>query len=144
MESINYKEINVIGIEESTPPIVNVEYKGENYKIIDIDRAERQETESYMEYKIRRKFLEWAEKKRKENPLYSWTSVNYRDLAKGHVETSLGTYNKEKFQKEIEEMIKRAKEQKEKEAKETLDSLVEDNKDITYDTIKTEETNEHE
>src|SRR3990167_4634715 len=117
MESINYKEINVIGIEESTPPIVNVEYKGENYKIIDIDRAERQETESYMEYKIRRKFLEWAEKKRKENPLYSWTSVNYRDLAKG---------------------------QKEKEAKETLDSLVEDNKDITYDTIKTEETNEHE
>jgi hypothetical protein len=135
---MDYKKIQIVAIEESTPPIVVAQYEDKQYRIKDVDNIERLEDENYEEYKIRRKFLEWAEKKRKQYPRVSWPSINYKDLDKGKIDTTLGTYNKEKFNRDIEKVIQRVKEEKEKEAKEKLDEIVKENPNTTYETINIE------
>lgn len=132
---MDYKKIEIIAIEETTPPTVIAKYEDEQYRIKDVENLERLEDESYTEYKIRRKFLEWAAKKRKQNPKISWPSVNYQDLNKGKIDTTMGTYNKDKFKKDMEKVIERLKEEKAQEAKERLEQLQKDNPEATYDTL---------
>ena len=135
---MDYKKIEIVAIEETTPPTVIAQYEGVQYRVIDIDSNSRLEGESYTEFKIRRKFLEWAEKKRKQFPQNVWPSINREDLAKGKIDTTMGTFNRAKFKIDVERAIELMKKEKEKEAMDKLNEIQENNPEVTYETINTE------